>query len=218
MIKGVIFDLDGTSADTLGDLAISMNEMFAGLGVKARTRDQIMSAVCYGAREFVKRSMPEDMRNDDALIDRCLAQYSECYDRHCTDTSLPYEGMPDLMNDLLKAGKKLAILSNKPNDLTVRIVKKLYGDGIFTVIAGHTDEFPYKPDPSLALHIASIMKTAPDETAFVGDSDIDILTGINAGMYPVGVTWGYRTPQVLTSAGAAALADNTDRLKKILLA
>ena len=217
MIKGVIFDLDGTLADTIGDLGYAMNEMLRSFSFPERNREQIISAICYGQREFVIRSMPEDKRGDTALVDNCQECYASCYDKCANQRTVAYEGIVSALDILKSKGVRLAVVTNKAQGHATTVVKQLFGDGMFDTVIGGVKGQPPKPDPATALKAAEIMGVKPEECAFVGDSDVDILTGINAGMVPVGVTWGYRSREVLTEAGARLLADDAEQMLDIIL-
>lgn len=215
MIKGIIFDLDGTLLDTLGDLGQAMNRMLGQFGFPRRTREEHQSAICYGAREFVRRSLPENKR-DEQTVNCALAAYRTYYAAAYTDKTLPYEGIGQLLADLHAMGMKLAVYSNKPMPQTVALAKYYFGNIPFVAVIGHTEGTPVKPDPTIALAIAEQMGLPSFEIAFVGDSDVDMKTACRAGMYPIGVLWGYRDEAILKDGGAKALAESTVALKAIL--
>lgn len=217
MINAVIFDLDGTLADTLPDLRRAMNEMLSEFGYPTRDRSEILSAICYGQREFVIRSLPEKEAADGELVDRCQKRYSECYAGCSGDETAVYEGMPEAIDALRSKGILTAVVTNKAQDHATFIMSKLYKEDAFVTVKGNDGSMPAKPDPTSALYAASLMGVQPSGCAFVGDSDIDIKTAINAGMHPVGVTWGYRDEQLLIGSGAEFTAHTPEELLRYLL-
>ena len=205
MIKAAIFDLDGTVCYTINDLRTAMNLMLSEFGMPQRSVEDILSAINFGAREFVRRSMPEDAASDPELVDRCFKCYSERYSEHYLDTTTPYDGIPEVITALKKKGIKVAVLTNKGDAHAKALVKKLFGDA-FDIVLGNCDRFPTKPDPSSALWIASELGVAPREVLYVGDSDVDMRTARNAGFFACGVSWGYRDVPTLCSTGASGIA------------
>ena len=216
MIKGIIFDLDGTLCDTLDDIRTGVNNTLERLGYKTRTRDEIHKFINNGARELIRRSLPKDVQGVDFIVDSALSDYNMEYAKCYCDTTYPFDGIEELLIDLKNMGFKLAVLSNKQDEFVKEIISRLFGDDLFTVVMGQS-AFPPKPDPSSTLYVAKMMGARPEQCIYVGDSDVDILTGINAGMVPVGVTWGYRSREVLTEAGARLLADDAEQMLDIIL-
>ena len=214
MIKGIIFDLDGTLADTLPDLGAAMNRMLMQFGFPQRNTAEHQSAICYGAGEFVRRSLPESKR-DAKTVSCCLAAYRTYYAASLTERTCPYAGIQDLLEALVKKGIAVAVYSNKPMAQTKQVVGYYFGDVPFVSVVGHVDGTPVKPDPAAALAIADKMGLLPNEIAFVGDSDVDMQTACNAGMLPVGVLWGYRDGETLVMGGAKRLIDHPMELLDI---
>jgi phosphoglycolate phosphatase len=214
-IKGFIFDLDGTTANTLGDLKTAMNEMLTANGFPERTDTELLGAINYGARRFVQLSLPEKYRDNDDFITERHLEYTACYDRHFSDTTYLYPGIADTVAGLKKRGLKIAILSNKQHSHCTAIIDKLFPADTFDMVLGQT-ELPHKPDPTSAFVIAGRLDLRPSEIVFVGDSNIDMQTATSAGMFPVGVSWGYRQPSVLLEYGAQLIISNADELYNLL--
>ena len=212
MIKAAIFDLDGTLLDTMNDLLTAMNRMLRELNFPERTYDELLCFINRGARMFVGRSLPEGSIKsfDDPLVDRALAVYARHYKECCLDTTHPFEGVPEAVAALRAAGVKVGVLSNKQDAFVKETIAKLY-PGAFDTVNGQLD-LPEKPDPAPALAVAAKLGVKPEECAFIGDSDIDIKTGVNSGMLPVGVTWGYRSEECLLEAGAKLIVHRPEDL------
>lgn len=216
MIKLIIFDLDGTLADTLDDIGDAVNSMLSELSFPTLTRRDMLANINRGARELIRRSLPEGARNDEELITRALLVYERCYALcYCKRTYL-YQGIHDALSALSEKGIPLAVLSNKQDEFVRNIISTLLPDIPFSCVMGQ-GRFPTKPSPDAVSYITSLVGAAPDETAFVGDSHIDMLTAKNSGSHAVGVTWGYRSREVLTENGAELLIDKADDLLKIPL-
>ncbi len=217
MIKAAIFDLDGTLADTLADLLTAMNGMLRHYGWPERTLEELRSFINRGARVFVARSMPEGSWQDmhDPIVDEAIDVYNKCYDLCFNDKTAPFPGVPEAVEKLKDAGIGLGVLSNKQDFFVKPMTEKLF-PGAFGVIRGQ-GEYPEKPEPTSAIVTAHELGAKPEECVFVGDSDIDMKTAINAGMYPIGVAWGYREPEVLLSAGAAYIAETPAELVRHIL-
>ena len=215
MIKAAIFDFDGTLANTLPDLCSSINRMRAHFGYEPVTVDDVLRAVNNATPRFIRLSLPEDF--DESHMDEATEAYFASYDVHYLDETVPYDGVPEMIAKLKKEGVRLAVMSNKDNTHLREMVEKLF-PGLFDTVWGTVEGVPVKPDPARAFLIAEEFGMKPEEFAFIGDSDVDMMTAKNAGMLPVGVSWGYRSAAILSESGAEALANNTDALYDILAA
>ena len=209
MVKAIIFDLDGTLCDTMDDLRTAMNAMLVRLGYKTRTRSDLIKFINNGAREFVRRSRPKEVQRVDFIVDSALevygTEYAKCY---CNKTKA-YDGIKSMLMELKSRGIKLAVLSNKQDEFVKNIINTIFGKGFFTVVAGQSN-LPPKPNPASALNVARQLGTRPNRCVFVGDSDVDVATAINAEMQLIGVDWGYRGEEVLREAGALNIAKTPD--------
>ncbi len=208
-IKGIIFDLDGTLANTIFDLQTGMNIMLRKNGLKECTIEELLAGINRGAREFVRSSVgPENVISEEYLDER-YKEYSEAYGQHCNEKTVLYDTVSEAVYKLRKAGYKLAVLSNKQDRYTKRIVNTLFEEGTFDVILGHIDGgYPHKPNPASTEYVLSQLGITKEEALFVGDSNIDIETSLNAGIYPVGVCWGYRSPEFLIECGAKKIVSS----------
>jgi len=207
--RAVLFDLDGTMLDTLADLANAMNWALAKLACPEHPLPAYRYMVGSGRRALVQAALPSDRQE---LLEQAENLMTEYYTEHCFDNSRHYNGIPELLRQLSARDIPLAILSNKPDNFTKLTVEKLLVDFRFAIVQGETDALPRKPNPAAALHIAKLLKLSPDDLLYLGDTSIDMQTAVSAGMYPVGVTWGFREADELLQAGAKTLIDHPQQL------
>ncbi|RPI99564.1 MAG: HAD family hydrolase [Candidatus Aminicenantes bacterium] len=205
MIKGVIFDLDGTLLDTIEDLTDSMNAALAHMGLPGRSLDECRNLVGDGLDTFVRRALPEGVREDPAAATRLKELMRREYRLRSRDKTRPYAGIPELLDELARRGARQAILSNKPDDSTRAIVRHFFPGRKFEPVFGARDGVPVKPDPAGALEIARSWGLAPAEIAYLGDTNTDMLTATAAGMFACGALWGFRTAAELAANGANVL-------------
>ena len=213
--KGIIFDLDGTLADTLEDIAGSMNRVLASNNFPARPVNDYKLLVGRGLDNLVAQSLPAEARHPD-IIRHCLDRMIMDYNVNCLVKTHLYNGVKEVLSSLEKQKIKMAVFSNKAEPLTLKIVSSLMPDVPFIKVAGARPDMPKKPDPSGALDIIRLMKASPDEIIYVGDSDVDMITAVKAGMYPVGVSWGFRSRDELNDNGAAIILDNPLEILNLL--
>jgi len=133
----------------------------------------------------------------------------------CTINSVVYDGIYEMLEKLKSDGIKLGVLSNKPHKIALRTIELIFPD-TFDICFGQRDNFPKKPNPDVAWDIAERFGVKKEECAFIGDSDVDMITGNNAQMYPIGASWGFRGKEELNNAGAKAVADTADDIYKII--
>jgi phosphoglycolate phosphatase len=203
--RALIFDLDGTLLDSLADIGESMNSVLASMGLPTHPLSDYRAFVGDGVTMLATRALPEG-RRDDASLAACLAGMREIYAGRATSKTRPYDGIPALLDALAKAGLPMAVVSNKPHDLTCRLVSQLLGRWRFGAVFGERAGVPRKPDPASALEAASCLGVAPADVLYVGDTATDMATATAAGMRPLGVSWGFRGEDELRAAGAFAIA------------
>jgi len=212
---GVLFDLDGTLADTLEDLAAAMDRVLRREGLPGHGYAEYQRMVGHGIRQLVSAALPAD-RRDEATVDRCFARMMADYGEHSLIKTHLYDGVAELLDALRGRGLKLAVLSNKADEPTRRIVTALFADGAFDAVAGARPDVPLKPDPAGALLAATSLGLDPGRMLYVGDSPTDMRTALAAGMTPVSVSWGFRTRGELVEAGASAVLDHPLQLLELL--
>lgn len=215
MYQTVIFDLDGTLLDTIGDLAGAANWVCRENGWPEHTEEEIMAMVGHGIPNLISQFSPEDFRSEEAVA-RTLPLFSAYYGAHNMERTRPYEGVPALLEKLKGKGIRLAVFSNKAHDFSQVIVEH-YFPGVFQVIRGKMEGLPVKPDPAGTRLLLEQLEAKPESTLFVGDSSVDIRTGHNVGLRACGVSWGFRSRESLVKAGADFLADTVEELEAVIL-
>lgn len=200
-LNAVIFDLDGTLIDSLDDLHITMNRVLNDSGYPLLTKLEVKQLIGNGAREFVRLSLPKNQRSEEN-IDLHMEKYLKYYDKYGLDNTRPYENIENVLKKLQQNNIKIGILSNKPHDATVYSINKIFPHFNFDAILGQKDIFPPKPDIQSAIYTAKLMNVKPNETAFIGDGDTDVLVALKGDFYQASVTWGYRNKEDLKKTGA----------------
>ncbi|MBQ7906770.1 MAG: HAD family hydrolase [Clostridia bacterium] len=211
MVNAVIFDLDGTLADTMDDLKTAMNNMLKSLGYKTRTKPELLSFINRGARNFVKSSLPKIVQDSELIVDSALDVYEQEYAKCYCESTYAFDGVKEALEGLKEKGIRIGVLSNKQDAFVKHICEKLFGKGFFKATMGQTS-LPTKPDPQGALLMARLLGAKPQNCIIVGDSDVDMMTAQNAGMTSIGVSWGYRSEDVLSRAGADYIVGSTEEL------
>lgn len=213
--KGIIFDLDGTLLDTLEDLADAMNCVLQRHGYPTHSLDQYRFFIGGGMQNLVSRTMPQEARQEEILA-QAVACMKEEYGKNWAKKTRPYSGVPELLEKLQELPVKTAILSNKLHEFTLLIVERYFPEYPFALVRGEQQGIPRKPDPAGALLIAQELGLAPENIVYVGDSNTDMQAARAAGMYAVGVTWGFRPAQELLDHGAQALIHEPLELLEII--
>ncbi len=203
--QAVIFDLDGTLLDTLDDLADSANRVLDQLGFPTHSVDAFRYFVGDGVGELVRQMLPEDRRDRQTMAD-ITDGYRREYGQHWNVKTRPYDGIEAMLDELTARGVRIAVLSNKPDVYTQQCVSELLSSWRFDPVIGHHDGIPRKPDPAGAFQIADRLELSPAEIAYVGDTGTDMQTAVAAGMFAIGVVWGFRPEEELRSNGADAIA------------
>jgi phosphoglycolate phosphatase len=212
-LRAAIFDLDGTLVDSLADIATAMNHSLAHHGLPTHPIPDYRHYVGEGVMQLVRKAVPADR---DGLHDSVLAVYRAYYAEHLFDQTYVFPGIPGVLSALAAEGVRLAVLSNKSDAFTRRLVEGLLPEVPFVAVYGERPGVPRKPDPTAALGLAGELGVAPGDCAFVGDTPVDMNTARNAGMYGVGVTWGFRSAEELRATGARSLATTSEELLSAL--
>ena len=204
MKQAIVFDLDGTLLDTLEDLANAVNRVLVAHGAPTHPLDAYRYFVGDGARTLFERVLPEHHRTEET-IETCLREFREDYGVNWNIRTRPYPGIEMLLQRLSARGLRLAVLSNKPHETTVKCVEGILPRWHFEIILGQRPGVPKKPDPAGALELASRMGLPPSAFLYLGDTGTDMQTAASAGMLGVGALWGFRTAEELTQNGARHL-------------
>ena len=214
-IEAFIFDLDGTLLDSLAGIANSANQLVGAAGFQGHPVDAYRDFIGEGV-EMLFRNALRGQTDDLPTIQDCAEKFPSVYGDSWKAGTTIYDGIVELLNHLTASHVPFGVLSNKPHSNTVVCVQELLGDWPFAAVFGQRPEVPRKPDPAAALEISRIMSKSPEQIAFVGDSTADMMTGINAGMLSVGVSWGFGTKQILNDAGAGTIVDKPAELLRLL--
>ena len=212
--KAAIFDMDGTILDTLDDLWASVNASLRWAGYPERSREEVRAFVGHGAKWLIDRAVPETEGPEAAA--RVLAYYKPWYEAHAAERTGPYPGIPEALAALKAAGVKLAVVSNKPDPAT-RSLAARYFPGLFDAVIGAREGIAVKPAPNSLRAAMEALGVSPEETVYVGDSDVDIATAKNAGTRCLSVTWGFREEAFLRQSGAMAFAHTGPDLTAAIL-
>lgn len=196
-MRAVLFDLDGTLLDTVGDIHFHVNEMLAAFSLPPVTEEETRAFVGNGADLLVRRALKG--RGD---FSACFAYFAEHFSASDNARTRLYAGEKETLAALKARGVKLGVITNKPHAAAVSVLSRFFGEGTFDFFHGDDGNFPLKPDPTLARFAALSLRVPPRECLFVGDGETDVRTAKNAGMRPLSVLWGYRTREQLESAGA----------------
>ena len=210
----VIFDLDGTILDTLEDLYLSVNHALRKNALPERTMEEVRCFVGNGIRKLIERAVPEG--SVEALIDQVHADFTEYYEVHCADHTKPYEGIPELIRSLRAAGLKTAVVSNKA-DYAVQSLCSQYFPGLFDAVTGEREGVRRKPAPDSVNFVLNQLKVKCEQSVYIGDSDVDILTAKNASMPCRSVDWGFRSAAFLIRHGAGQIFSKPDEVAEYLL-
>lgn len=191
MKTAILFDLDGTLLDTLGDLHAAVNHVLAEFGYPTRTIEEVCRFVGNGAAQLMRLAVPE---GEDWKV--ALAAFQTYYAAHCDILTRPYDGIPEVLAVL---GEKypLAVVSNKP-DRAVKELAKIYFPALYA--RGESTDCPRKPAPDMVFRAMEALEA--ENCIYIGDSDVDITTAKNAGVPCISVTWGFRNEEELLAAGA----------------
>jgi phosphoglycolate phosphatase len=211
---GVIFDLDGTLVDTLEDIGDAMNRVLAAEDVLPHSYQEYRYLVGRGLWNLAQESLPPALR-DEETVARCYEGMMADYGEHSLVKTHLYDGVPALVRGLRDAGLPLAVFSNKSDALTRRVVEALLDLRDFTAVVGARAGVPLKPDPCVALELATHLQLAPERIAYLGDSLVDMQTATAAGMVAVGASWGFRTTEELVKSGARVVIDHPRELLEL---
>jgi phosphoglycolate phosphatase len=209
--KGVIFDLDGTLVDTLGDIGASMNRALRARGFPELQVKEYRGKIGWGIVRLAYLSLPEDKR-DEETAKELAAESARYYAETPLAVSKPYPGIGEVIAELKRRKIKTAVLTNKPDSVAQLVIAGLFPSGSFDIVLGEKKGSKRKPDPSAVWEILLALGLTPRDTIFMGDSEIDIETALAADCHALAVSWGYRPREVLFKAGAQRVIDKPEDL------
>lgn len=212
--KLAIFDMDGTVLFTLQDLRDTMNAALEMHHMPVRTTEEVKAFVGNGIHKLVERAVP--VGTSETEIEEVFKDFNEYYKDHCNDHTCPYDGILILLEHLKKAGIRCAVLSNKA-DYAVQQLDEKYFQGLIDLGVGEKAGIRRKPAPDMVENVLEQLGVKKEEAVYIGDSEVDVMTGKNAGMDVISVLWGYRTREQLIEAGAVVLVKDTEELESVLL-
>ena len=216
MIKGAIFDLDGTLLATLESIAKSGNTMLKHFGYPPVPVKQYGVFAGNGADKLVERALIYSGDTKLTHLEEAIRVYRECFGKYCSYQVMPYDGIMAMLSELIIKKIRLGVVTNKPHVNAVRLMNEYFGDTPFTHVIGQQDGLPQKPDPAGILSVLKDWDMEPSECVYLGDSDVDMQTGNNAGCLTVGVLWGFREKAELLENGAHHTIEHPMELLELL--
>ena len=207
--KTYIFDLDGTLLSTLNDLASSTNYALRWAGMPERTIEEVRMFVGNGVKLLMERAIPEGVNNP--KFEETYAKFREHYMEHNLDTTRPYDGVPELLHELKRRGKHLAIVSNKFYAATQDLAKHFFPDTIEVAI-GERENIRKKPAPDTVLEALRQLNVSKEDAVYIGDSDVDIMTAKNCGLPCISVLWGFRDKNFLIEHGGSLFVEKPNEI------
>ncbi|MBO7263684.1 MAG: HAD family hydrolase [Alistipes sp.] len=216
MKRLIIFDLDGTLLNTIGDLADAVDYVMRSRNLPEHTNAEYRQMVGGGIKRLVERALPEELSKNKQYVEECVTQFRRYYVDNIDRHTIPYEGIPELLRKLQEEGVMLAVASNKFQHGTDRLVAKFFGDIDFVAIEGNREGAPLKPNPEIIHNILLKAGVERKDAVMVGDSGIDIRTAISADIDSIGVSWGFRFAEELYDAGAKIVVTTCEELERAI--
>ncbi len=207
--EAIVFDLDGTLTDTLVDLKNAVNHAMRAFGFPERSVDEVRSFVGNGVRRLIYLSVPEGTSDD--VSEECLNSFKEYYREHSCVETKPYDGIIDMLSALKRKGIKIAVVTNKMQEAAADITKFFF-DGLVDATVGQVDGVAQKPQPDGVVFALKKLGVSKEKAVYAGDSEVDCQTAKNAGIPCIGVTWGFRSREVLEENGADVVIDSPEEI------
>ena len=212
--KAVLYDMDGTVLDTLGDLVSAVNYTLEHFGLPLRSVEEIRGFLGNGAKNLITRSAPEGTAPE--KIEEMLEFYLPWYNSHCQILTAPYEGIIELMQELRAMGVKQAVISNK-QDSAVKPLAAHYFPGLLESALGESESVKKKPNPDAVLAALQELGVDKCDAIYVGDSEVDVQTAINADMDCAAVSYGFRSEEELIASGAKVICHSVKELRDYIM-
>ena len=214
-IEGIIFDLDGTLLDTSYDCATAVNLTLEYFGYPTHPVKTIASFLNNGASKLIERALPENCR-DKENVSKVLEKYLPLYAEHIYEKTVPYDGIMSFLKKAKEKNIKLGIVTNKPDPLAKTLVEKCFEKGTFEYVSGTVPGIPIKPDAHCVQTALRHMNISAENTVFVGDSYVDVLTAKNAGLFCIGVLWGFSGEKSFLEYAPDVEVRNTKELEDVI--
>lgn len=216
MVRACIFDLDGTLADTVESIAVAANRALSLVGLRALPVEDYKIYAGDGAKTLIERALKAAGDNGLLHFERAFEEYKLFFEKDCMYKVQVFDGILAMLEALKDRGVRCAVLSNKPHDRAVDVVNSLFAPGTFAHVQGQIDAIKHKPDPTGARMTLEVLGVCARECLYIGDTDVDMQTGIRAGIRPVGVLWGFRNRQELEENGAWQIIGNPSELLEFI--
>ncbi len=211
----IVFDLDGTLLDTVGDLAFCCNEVLKQHGLPEHEVSEYHNFVGNGVKKLVERALPEKLR-EESFVDGIVAEFKELYSQNIATYTKPYEGIEALLKALSKREMAIAVASNKFQSGVEKLLHHYFADVHFVSALGQREGIALKPDPYIIREIIQRTSYTPDKMFFVGDSSVDIATAKAAGVESIAVTWGFSSAEELEPCGATHIVEHPAQILSLL--
>lgn len=215
MKKLVIFDLDGTLLNTIADLAAATNYALTQFGYPTHSTDAYRFFVGNGINKLFERALPEEERTPENVL-RIRSKFVPYYNVHNADLSRPYPGIENLLNLLQQHHIQIAVASNKYQEATAKLIEQYFPTIRFTAVFGQRDNVPTKPNPQVVNEIIQLAGVCKEEVVYIGDSGVDMQTGLNAQVTTVGVCWGFRPKSELQEFHPDYLVEKPEEISQFL--
>ena len=210
----ILWDMDGTTLDTLTDLQNAVNHMMRLYSMPEISADKTAHSLGNGAVHLIECAVPDGTPHE--VTEKIIPEYKAYYDANCLIETRPYPGILQLMEELKAAGCSQAIISNKPENAVKELAKHFF-DGLLDAAIGEKPSVRRKPAPDTVLEAMRLLNAAPEECVYIGDTEVDIATAANAGIDCLQVAWGFRSVEEILAAGGNRIASDTDELKRMIL-
>jgi phosphoglycolate phosphatase len=214
--KAVVFDCDGTLVDTVGDIAASMNRALEAAGYLPLPERAYTNKVGWGIGRLAFLCLPDNLENKDEKAAALAAAASKIYAGAPLVYTKAYPGISELLSELKAKGIKTAVITNKPDPVARSVIEGLFSRNSFDVIRGDLPGRPKKPDPAGVWDMLAELDITPGDCLFAGDSEVDMETAVKSGCFPLGVSWGYRSVDVIEKAGAKRIINKPEELLELL--
>ena len=216
MYKAFIFDLDGTICDTIETIAYYGNCALNKYGFKSIDTEEYKYLVGNGADTLIRRMLSRYEVKDERLIGEILEFYMTEYEKDSLYKTKAFEGIEDVIKQLREKNIKTGVVSNKPHGAVCGVVEAIFGKNAFDSYTGVHDGIVKKPNPETVLKMAELFGVTPKQCVYIGDTSVDMLTGKNAGMFTVGVLWGFREYDELKENGADMIVEKPQELLRLV--